>query len=185
MTGTVDCLASLDGLEEGSTHSQLSSCPSKHSREARQAAHLRRRRLAKVAHRWSRFMGCCENLRIKPFPWHSRCSPPCPTPFTSKSMFVIAGGRIQCQQCAATSKRTGKQCGSPAIRGKQVCRFHGGMSTGPRTPDGLARCAASKTIHGEDTRAKRSAHRAATARLTELEALARQIGLFAPCWRRK
>ncbi|MDA0630613.1 MAG: HGGxSTG domain-containing protein, partial [Proteobacteria bacterium] len=42
------------------------------------------------------------------------------------------------------SKRTRKQCGAPAMRGKRVCRFHGGLSTGPKSAEGRARCAAAK-----------------------------------------
>jgi hypothetical protein len=28
------------------------------------------------------------------------------------------------------------------------CRMHGGMSTGPTSPEGLARIAAARTVHG-------------------------------------
>ena len=35
------------------------------------------------------------------------------------------------------------------------CLFHGGKSTGPVTELGRQRCAAAKTIHGFETRAKR------------------------------
>ena len=41
------------------------------------------------------------------------------------------------------------------MKGKAVCRFHGGKSTGPRTPEGRARCAQAKLIHGRETAAKR------------------------------
>jgi hypothetical protein len=33
-------------------------------------------------------------------------------------------------RCAAKSKRSGNQCKAPAIRGKRVCRMHGGKSPG-------------------------------------------------------
>jgi hypothetical protein len=36
-------------------------------------------------------------------------------------------------RCNATSKRTGKPCGAPAVTGRNVCRTHGG-----RTPAGTA-----------------------------------------------
>jgi hypothetical protein len=29
------------------------------------------------------------------------------------------------------------------------CRFHGGLSTGPRTPEGLQRIARARTVHGD------------------------------------
>ena len=41
------------------------------------------------------------------------------------------------------------------MRGKDKCRVHGGLSRGPITADGRARCAAAKTVHGRETRAKR------------------------------
>lgn len=65
------------------------------------------------------------------------------------------GGRITCQRCQASSKRTRQQCKSPAIKGKRVCAIHGGKSTGPKTVAGKQRCAAAKTIHGWETRDKR------------------------------
>jgi hypothetical protein len=52
---------------------------------------------------------------------------------------VTAGGKIVCVRCAAKSKRSGEQCKKPAMRGKAVCDFHGGRSTGPKTQAGKAR----------------------------------------------
>ena len=52
---------------------------------------------------------------------------------------VTAGGKIVCARCAAKSKRSGEQCKKPAMRGKAVCDFHGGRSTGPKTEAGKAR----------------------------------------------
>jgi hypothetical protein len=65
---------------------------------------------------------------------------------------LTAGGKILCLRCQALSKRTHVQCGAPATKGKQVCRFHGGKSTGPKTKEGRERCAKAKTIHGMSTR---------------------------------
>ena len=87
--------------------------------------------------------------------------------------FTTLGGRIQCRQCNAQSKRTGKRCGAVAIKGKTKCRIHGGLSTGPRTPEGRARVAAAHWVHGEETRAARAEYRAALLRLSMLEELAR------------
>lgn len=67
------------------------------------------------------------------------------------SMLVTCGGKITCARCAAKSKRTGKQCGKPALKGKSVCQFHGGRSTGPKTVAGKARQRASVTTHGNQT----------------------------------
>jgi hypothetical protein len=36
-------------------------------------------------------------------------------------------------------RRSGYCCRNWPVRGKKRCRFHGGLSTGPMTPDGMAR----------------------------------------------
>jgi len=51
------------------------------------------------------------------------------------------------QKCHAHS-RSGKQCGNFAIKGKQVCKFHGGLSTGPRTEAGRESLRQARTKHG-------------------------------------
>lgn len=51
-------------------------------------------------------------------------------------------------RCGARSKRTGEPCRAPACRGKRRCRFHGGKSTGPRTPEGLANSRRARRTHG-------------------------------------
>lgn len=82
-----------------------------------------------------------------------------------KTRLETAGGRIVCVRCSAKSKRTGMQCKAPAIRGKFKCKFHGGLSTGPRTQEGRNRCAQAKLVHGRETRQMRDNHREAMARL--------------------
>ena len=52
------------------------------------------------------------------------------------------------KQCTARSKQTGKRCRQPTMEGKDVCRFHGGLSTGPTTVEGKARSAANALKHG-------------------------------------
>ena len=89
-----------------------------------------------------------------------------------------AGGRITCKQCQAKSRRTQQKCTAPAIKGKNVCRTHGGLSTGPKTPEGRQRCAEAKTIHGKDTRAKRAQNAAASAKLNYLRDLGNLLGMF-------
>lgn len=93
-------------------------------------------------------------------------------------MFVIAGGRICCNQCQAISKRTKQQCRAPAVTNKNKCRFHGGASTGPKTDQGRQRCAKAKTIHGHETRKARAARALASRRLRDLEDIGRSIGLI-------
>jgi hypothetical protein len=89
-----------------------------------------------------------------------------------------AGGRIVCKQCQATSKRTRLQCKAPAIKGKNVCRTHGGRSTGPETEQGRQRCAEAKTLHGRQTRKIRAERSRKSAEFHELVALGNSIGLF-------
>jgi hypothetical protein len=51
-------------------------------------------------------------------------------------------------RCGART-RAGCPCRAPAIHGRARCRMHGGRSTGPRTPEGLARLRAARTLHGD------------------------------------
>jgi hypothetical protein len=57
--------------------------------------------------------------------------------------------------CTAHLKDQAEPCGKPVVPGKTKCRGHGGLSTGPRTTEGLAKLAALKTVHGRETRAIR------------------------------
>lgn len=58
---------------------------------------------------------------------------------THEKILRTAGGKITCQRCQSASKRTKSQCGRPASKGKFVCNFHGGKSTGPKTEAGKER----------------------------------------------
>ena len=68
----------------------------------------------------------------------------------------LIGGRIRAFRCQALSKRSKQQCKKAASKGKRVCMFHGGKSTGPVTSLGKRRCAEAKTIHGRETRSIRN-----------------------------
>lgn len=94
------------------------------------------------------------------------------------NVFFTLGGRVQCIQCQAKSKRTGQQCRAPAIQGHHVCRFHGGLSTGPRTPQGRKRCADARLVHGEETTAIRKERSHASARIATLESLGHALGMM-------
>ncbi len=91
--------------------------------------------------------------------------------------FRTAGGRIQCAQCQAKSKRTGFQCRAPAIKGKRVCRSHGARG-GPKTNLGRQRCAAAKTVHGNETTSKRLERSEVSARLAVLEMVGHSLGFM-------
>ena len=69
-----------------------------------------------------------------------------------QSTLETAGGRIHCPRCQAASKRTKQQCRRPALKGKAVCDFHGGGSTGPKTESGKARQRAAVTTSGRYTK---------------------------------
>ena len=97
----------------------------------------------------------------------------------SKNLEMLtAGGRIRCAQCQATAKTTQRQCQRPATSGKQVCKLHGGRSTGPRTPEGRQRCAAARTVHGQETTSTRMERRLASARLAVLEWAGHALGIM-------
>ena len=84
---------------------------------------------------------------------------------------ITAKGRITCLRCAAISKRSGLQCGRPAMRMSktQKCNFHGGKSTGPKTEEGRQRISNAQLIHGRETSKKRAARQESTIRLAQME----------------
>jgi hypothetical protein len=48
---------------------------------------------------------------------------------------------MKMKRCGAYARSTGKECKAKALANGR-CRNHGGMSTGPRTPEGKARALA-------------------------------------------
>ena len=98
---------------------------------------------------------------------------------TSKNLTMLTlGGRIQCKQCQATAKHSRVQCKKAAMKGKNVCRTHGGASTGPRTEQGRAKCAEARIIHGNSTREKRKQNAASATKLLLLRDLGVKLGMF-------
>jgi hypothetical protein len=57
-----------------------------------------------------------------------------------------AGDLAAVQRCGAKC-RSGGSCKAPAMANGR-CRMHGGLSTGPRTPEGLARSKKARWKHG-------------------------------------
>ena len=80
-------------------------------------------------------------------------------------------------RCQALSRRTKLQCGAASVKGKRVCKWHGGLSTGPKTAQGRQRCAEAKTIHGTETRAIRAQRSVFVRELHILTKLGEAIGL--------
>jgi hypothetical protein len=64
------------------------------------------------------------------------------------------------------------------MKGKPVCRTHGGASTGPRTAAGRAKCAEVKTIHGRETRDIRAKRDVKLRELRELETFMKGVGMI-------
>ncbi len=86
-----------------------------------------------------------------------------------QSNLTTAGGRITCPRCQARSKRTKNQCGKPALKGKRVCQFHGGRSTGAKTKAGKARQKAAVTKSGNYTKESSEARASSMRMLHGLE----------------
>ena len=71
------------------------------------------------------------------------------------------------QRCLAKT-RAGGACQNPTIKGRSRCKLHGGLSTGPRTPEGKARSIAAHTKHGRRSRAHVEKVRAINAELRRI-----------------
>ena len=95
-----------------------------------------------------------------------------------KEPFIeLAGGRVRCRRCQALSRRSKEQCKKPALTGKRVCDFHGGKSTGPKTQGGRQRIASAKTVHGNETKARREERSRSDAYMRTLEDLLYVFGM--------
>ena len=92
--------------------------------------------------------------------------------------YINVFGTTTVARCHAHSKCSGAQCGKAAMTGKNVCRTHGGASTGPRTAAGKGKCAEAKTVHGRETRAKRAARAEGLRELREIEAIMKSVGFI-------
>ena len=93
---------------------------------------------------------------------------------------LTGGGKIRCHRCTAKSKRTGGQCGRPALKVSktQKCQFHGGRgNSGPKTPEGKARALAAHTKTGDCSKAARDADAGVSARLLRLEDAMHVLGM--------
>ena len=90
---------------------------------------------------------------------------------TYEKFLLTAGGRIFCLRCTAQSRRSGKQCGKPALNESrtQKCTHHGGRSTGPRTQEGKRRITEAHTTHGESTKAERQRYSKSSSKISMLE----------------
>ena len=94
-----------------------------------------------------------------------------------EKILSTAGGKITCPRCQATSKRTKLQCGRPALKGKNVCDFHGGKSTGPKTEEGKERSRQANIKSGEYTQESRQRHNRALLNLAYLQDMMHMLGM--------
>jgi hypothetical protein len=81
---------------------------------------------------------------------------------------TVAGGRIRCLRCTASSTRTKLQCGRPALKASRThkCQFQGGR---PHKADVLQRISDANLLHGEATKAAKQQYRDDSALIHELE----------------
>lgn len=95
-----------------------------------------------------------------------------------ESLLITGGDRIECLRCTARSRRTGLQCGRPAMKSSrgQKCRFHGGLSTGPRSEAGKQRIREAHWVHGERSAAGVERASKEAARNRQLEDALRVLG---------
>jgi hypothetical protein len=77
-------------------------------------------------------------------------------------------------KCGAHARSSGRPCQAAAMRNGR-CRFHGGKSTGPRTPEGLARSRRANWKHGGRSRAVVEQRREARRELRALIRLVREL----------
>lgn len=92
-------------------------------------------------------------------------------------LLTLAAGRIVCRRCQARSKRTGLQCAAPSMRGKFVCRTHGGLSTGAKTEAGRMRIAEANFKHGHFTKTAIQKRQEIAARIAALESSMHLLGM--------
>ena len=85
--------------------------------------------------------------------------------------YISKNGKINCRRCQARSSRHGSQCGRPALRGKKVCQFHGGLG-GPKTAEGRDRIAVANTTHGRASKESRARLARFALLMARLESLA-------------
>jgi hypothetical protein len=80
-----------------------------------------------------------------------------------------SGDFLAAPRCGARTRQQGC-CRQPAMTNGR-CRLHGGLSTGPRTAEGRARCARARLAHGGYSAATRALMAEARAHLRRMRAL--------------
>ena len=75
-------------------------------------------------------------------------------------------------------KKSGTACQKSPLKGKNRCRLHGGLSTGPRTAEGKARITAAHFRHGRRSKKFVEARAKIWAELREIERRMKLDGLI-------
>lgn len=91
---------------------------------------------------------------------------------------ITAGGKIKCKRCQARSSRKKQQCGKPAMHLKNVCDTHGGLSTGPKTAEGIKRIQNARWKHGNETKEAKAERSAKSMMFRYLTDLGNHCSLF-------
>ena len=99
--------------------------------------------------------------------------------YKPEQYLITAGGRIKCKRCQARSSRKKQQCGKPAIRLKNVCDTHGGLSSGPKSKEGIQRIRDAHWKNGNETKEARAERSAKSLQFLMLEKIGWHVGLFA------
>lgn len=86
------------------------------------------------------------------------------------------GDFTQAPRCGALNRR-GTTCQCPAMANGR-CRLHGGLSTGPKTPEGIKRIQKANTKHGRYSKAARELRRRNRESSRESRELLRDMRLF-------
>ena len=76
----------------------------------------------------------------------------------------------QALRCSARSRRSGMQCKGPAVRGKRVCRMHGGKSPGAPLGERNGRYK-----HGKQTKAAIEARKETRDLIRDIRRLLKEI----------
>jgi hypothetical protein len=82
-------------------------------------------------------------------------------------------------KCGAKT-RSGVPCAKFPVEGKRRCRLHGGLSTGPKTPEGRAAILAANTKHGryKNWREKRAKEKYYRVEIKRVMREAREAAIF-------
>jgi hypothetical protein len=94
------------------------------------------------------------------------------------NVMVTAGGKIACRRCKASSVRNKEQCGRPALKGMQVCQFHGGKSTGPKSEESKQRLRTLNIKDGLYTLESRLASSQLRLKLRYIEYVGHHLGMI-------